>query len=267
MLKFIVVDPQKKQAGTLPRNVQEVNDITNCDCLLVYGGDGTLLSTFRQMALSGVDFNTTVLAGLNRGTLGFMANDVDEGIFINNVCTAIEHIRHGGTSTDIQHRALLKVSVVVNNTTQVHYALNEVSLHPTAIGKLFETNVHTVVTGNRQQVLHYKGDGLIISTASGSTAYNLSANGPILMPDNKSIILSPICPFSLASRPVVISETNVLRVTTVQNARIVVDGTPLDIVGTADITVSVAKKTLMLYKSDAFFDTITYKLGWNHSIK
>lgn len=269
MLRCLIVDPHKQQGGEPPKNVQVVNDITKCDFIIVYGGDGTLLSTFRQMSLANVDFKHVVLAGLNKGTLGFMANDMMEGDFLKSTASAVSAYKHTHTSTVIQQRALLHVEVVcARGNPQHHLVLNEVSIHPTFVGSLFDTHVAVNLPNHPSQYLQYKGDGIVLCTASGSTAYNLSVNGPILMPDNNSMVLSPICPFSLASRPIVLSQYARLTIPIdVNNSKVVLDGIPLDVPDVTKLNIVVSNTCLNLYKNTAFFNNIVYKLGWNNSIK
>ena len=115
----------------------------------------------------------------------------------------------------------------------------------------------------------YSGDGVIVSTASGSTAYNLSVGGSILTPNDKSIIISPICPFTMAGRSIILPEDATIEIYTEYPAYVAIDGMErcLDGDNSESIYVENSDDTLMLFKQDNFFTTIQNKLGWNRSIK
>lgn len=237
------------------------DDPSEADLALSYGGDGTLL------ALSGIlhknlNLSNTLIAGLNKGTVGFMANDMEEEEFITSILS--EFMNYGVIIKHIQERTLFDVYAKYKVDV---LALNEVSIHPVERGKLFVCNVCVTIPsmGINNECITYKGDGVIVATASGSTAYNLSAGGPILAPMADNIIITPIAPFSLADRTIILPSDTRVSIMTETEAELIVDGQTKGYTNT--ITVNKSVDTLSLYKKDNFLKTIQEKLGWNHSIK
>jgi NAD+ kinase len=140
------------------------------------------------------------------------------------------------------------------------YCINEISIHPLVIGRLFTVNIE--VNG---YPITYKGDGLVISTTSGSTAYNLSAGGPIMHPAIDAICLTPLNPFSLASRPLVIPSDATITISDKNEPSIIsVDGCSTRI---NKGTIKLSEKKVTLVKLDNFMVDIQTKLGWNDNIR
>ena len=238
------------------------DDIADADIVLSYGGDGTLLKAFSKAVEHGVH-DKILLAGINKGTVGFMANDMDDLSFIDAVIHAYATREH------IQERQLL--DILINDKLVMNrkvLALNEIVIQPRDRGKLFVCNITINIPsmGIYNERIDYSGDGVIISTASGSTAYNLSAGGPILTPNDNSIIISPICPFTMAGRSIILPSDAQVMVESEYPDYVAIDGIP-EIGSTNKIIISNSTDTLLLFKQDNFFDTIQTKLGWNRSIK
>jgi len=235
-----------------------VYDIENADIAISYGGDGTLLEMVSMLYQSG-DISTTLVAGLNKGTVGFMANDMNEIDFIDRVLNTIYNDKY------VTERTLFQVYTDNKLNT---LSLNEISIHPVKRGKLFVCDVCVSIPSMdiKDEHITYKGDGIIVSTSSGSTAYNLSTGGPILTPCSGRVIISPICPFSLADRSIVLPSDTEVVITPESEAEVVVDGTSKCIT-LRKISVKSHHDKLLLYKRDNFLKTIQEKLGWNHSIK
>jgi len=247
---------------------ERTTNLSEAEIAVSFGGDGVLLSLFRKLAAIN-RHNEVLLAGVNKGTLGFMANEVKEvAVFMQNVAVVYAgHFIHKTPNACVQQRYLLDADYVTKNK-----ALNEVTFHPEKLGKLFTCCVDVSIPslGIVKETLVYKGDGLIISTASGSTAYNLSAGGPIITPAGKNIVIIPICPFSLADRPIVLPKDAELEVRVEDSAfQMVIDGQADTYQRTprAPVKISLSQDTLALYKTDNFLKTIQTKLGWNNSIK
>lgn len=168
------------------------------DCLLILGGDGTLLNTARSVAENGVP-----LLGVNLGQLGFLTE-----IELSNLYTSLEQLLAG--EYHIEERMMLEAEVVRDGLVIDRFqALNDIVLTKGAFSRMI--NLETYV-GN-QYVATYPADGLIISSPTGSTAYSLSAGGPIVSPEVEVMIVTPICPHTLYARPVVISPQEKVRVT------------------------------------------------------
>lgn len=166
------------------------------DLVVVLGGDGTLLSVVRG------DLGGTPILGINMGTLGFLTEHPQEKLF---------HLLHaaldGGVT--VEERLRLDVSVLTPGREPItRTALNDAVVNKSALARMLELSVHV----DDEFVSRYKADGLIVATPTGSTAYNLSAGGPILAPTLDVIALTPICPHTLTNRPIALSADVVVEV-------------------------------------------------------
>ncbi|MEZ5318214.1 MAG: NAD(+)/NADH kinase [Vicinamibacterales bacterium] len=173
----------------------ETNDLPAAvDALVVFGGDGSLLSAASVVAHAGCD---TPLMGVNLGRLGFLT-EVNRSDMLVGLAALVE----GRTRTET--RMLLHGRVVRDGRDETaHLALNDIVVTRGALSRMIEIDV----TVDGQPVFHVKADGLIVATATGSTAYNLSAGGPILHPAVDAIVLTPIAPHALTNRPLVLPAT------------------------------------------------------------
>lgn len=156
------------------------------DLVLTFGGDGTILYTANQI----VDKQIPIL-GLNLGGLGFLAD-----INVDELINAMEYILHD--EYVIEHRNILEVYAEVSK--QKRYAINDVVFDKAGFQRVIEIQVYL----DNSFINGYIADGLIISTPTGSTGYNLSSGGPIVLPGTGVNIINPICPHSLTARPLVI---------------------------------------------------------------
>lgn len=159
------------------------------DLVVVLGGDGTLLSVTRG-ALNG-----TPILGINMGTLGFLNEHPPEQLF-NLLRAAVE----GRVETLRRERLLVEVEHPDRDTIS-RCVLNDAVVNKSALARMLALSVHV----NGTFVSNFRADGLIIATPTGSTAYNLSAGGPILYPTLEAIVITPICPHALTNRPIVLS--------------------------------------------------------------
>lgn len=160
------------------------------DCVLVLGGDGTLLQTARDtMQLS------VPLLGINLGTLGYLAEVEKAGI-----TEALEHLIRDEYETEDR---MMLVGTVLRDDQEIcrAHALNDVVVN--RFGHLMVLSYEVSVNG--QKLNHYQADGMIVSTPTGSTGYNLSAGGPIALPSSQLMIMTPICPHTLNTRSIVFS--------------------------------------------------------------
>jgi len=161
------------------------------DLAIVLGGDGTMLNTARRLAEFGVP-----LVGINRGRLGFMTDIASDGML-----TGIAALLEGKFSAE--QRFLLDAEVVRDNErVYATLALNDVVVNKGEIGRMIEMEVKV----NGEFIYVLRADGMIVATPTGSTAYALSANGPILHPDVPGIALVPLCPHALSNRPITLSD-------------------------------------------------------------
>lgn len=183
----------------------------HADLAIVLGGDGTMLNAARQLAEYGVP-----LAGVNQGRLGFMTD-----IACENMLIGITALLDGQFSRE--QRFLLD-ALVMRDSDKVFraLALNDIVVNKGELGRMIEMEVK--VDGEFIYVL--RADGMIVATPTGSTAYALSANGPILHPSVQGIALVPLCPHALSNRPITISDQSHIEITLLpqHEARIHFDG-------------------------------------------
>jgi len=157
------------------------------DVVVVFGGDGTLLN-----AAHAVSAHDTPILGVNSGGLGFLTETT-----LDEVRQSLERILSEGY--DVQRRMMLSAEVVGREDAALH-ALNDMVVSRFRLGRVIQLAAY--VDGGF--VTSYVCDGMIVSTPTGSTAYNLSANGPIVHPRLESVILNPICPHTLTNRPLIV---------------------------------------------------------------
>ena len=162
---------------------------SNSDLVVVLGGDGTLLSVTRG------PIEGTPILGINMGTLGFLTEHPAEQLF-PMLYAAIE-----GRAT-LERRERLEVTVdTPGRETNTHSVLNDVVINKSALARMLVLSMHV----DDKFVSRFKADGLIVATPTGSTAYNLSAGGPILYPTLDVLMVTPICPHTLTNRPIALS--------------------------------------------------------------
>lgn len=166
------------------------------DLVIAIGGDGTLLGTARQTARSGV-----AILGVNQGRLGFLAD-----LAIEQIDTALPPILQGHYQQDL--RRVLHAELW-RGQTQIHsgLAINEIFIHKGCGESMIELRVHI----DGRFVYTQRADGVIFATPTGSTAYAMSAGGPILSPSLEALLLVPICPHTLTARPLVVADTVEIR--------------------------------------------------------
>jgi NAD+ kinase len=161
------------------------------DVIAVLGGDGTLLSVARLIGCQDVP-----ILGINLGSLGFLTEAT-----LDELYPTLDKVIEG--KCDYDERMMLTASVVRQGEEITHYSvLNDIVINKSALAKIIDMAVYI----DGMHVANFKADGLIVSTPTGSTAYNLAAGGPIVHPNLNSVILTPICPHILTNRPVVIKD-------------------------------------------------------------
>jgi NAD+ kinase len=226
------------------------------DALVVLGGDGTLLSASHLL-----DKPVPVL-GVNFGTLGFLTE-----ITMPELFPALEGVLRGEYRSE--ERRMLRARVVRQDEPEVvGDVLNDVVITKAALSRIIELEV----TVDALFVSSFRADGLIVSSPTGSTAYNLAAGGPILHPALTAMVLTPICPHMLTNRPLVIGDESVvevrLRAAREGEVHITFDGQrgfPLD---RADVvTVTRSPRTLRLVKPPDrdYYEVLRSKLKWGES--
>ena len=226
---------------------------SKADLIIVFGGDGTLLASARRY----LKFNIPIL-GINMGTVGFLTD-----IKIEDFESVIKDIIDGNCK--IEERNL--VSATFNNTTV--YGLNEIVIHSGAYTQLMRYRLSV----NEKVVYEQRSDGLIIATPTGSTAYALSAGGPIIHPELDVWTILPMLPQSISSRPFVISSNEQVKVNLLrgplESAKICADGQEdISAPYLEDIKISKMKDKLRLVHplDNDFFEACREKLGWSLDI-
>ncbi|NDL66263.1 NAD(+)/NADH kinase [Anaerotalea alkaliphila] len=168
------------------------------DCVISLGGDGTIIQAARRLA----NVHVPIL-GVNLGNLGFLAE-----VEMKELESALEKIVRGEYT--LENRMMVKADILREKESCCFgLALNDVVISRGAISRMIGFNVYV----NNVFVNHYYADGIIISTPTGSTAYNLSAGGPILAPQSDVVAITPICPHSLTARSIVLPGSDVIRIT------------------------------------------------------
>ncbi len=224
------------------------------DLMIAIGGDGTMLHAGMLARTSGVP-----LLGINRGRLGFLA-DVSPG----EMLASVDHILAGNYSCE--SRLLLRARLTRAGSQPItETAFNDIVLQRCETGRM----VDIVATIDDTYVNTHSGDGLIVATATGSTAYALSCGGPIIDPRLDAVVIVPICPHTLTDRPIVVpsSKTIGIRVLERENtqAEVVIDGRTLGPIGTDDrLTISAAEQRIQLIHPPGYdyFGILRSKLFW-----
>ncbi len=194
----VMMNRQASQILDKPEFYSPLEEITRlCGCILVLGGDGTMLYTARIAAPSRIP-----LLGINLGRLGFLSE-----LDIPDVISGLEKLVSGDYS--IEERMMLKSEVIRRgNTMETAIALNDAVITKGAFARLIR--LKTEIDG--EDIGTYPSDGIIVASPTGSTAYSLSAGGPVVTPEMELMLITPICPHSLWARPMVISSRSQVEV-------------------------------------------------------
>jgi NAD+ kinase len=244
--------------GKRKKGLDDLNDIRGqADFLLSLGGDGTLLETIAFVRNSGIP-----ILGINIGRLGFLA-----GVTVEE---AVEHAveRLKARKFTLDKRSLLKLETAQNLFGDVNYALNEFTVQRAASSAMI--TVHASVNG--EFLNSYWADGLIISTPTGSTAYSLSCGGPLMVPDARSFVITPLSPHNLNVRPLIVPEDSVIHLKVEgrsPNYLATLDARTESF--TADVEFTIRKEdfkiSLVRFGEQHFFQTIREKLIWGHDAR
>ncbi len=244
----------QKETGLRPRVAglfRDQHDLpADTDFLFSLGGDGTFLETVNLVKDNGIP-----VLGVNIGRLGFLSYISQE-----NLEESLDSVFSG--KFDIEERMLLKVETSGVDLGDRDIALNEVRLYKNS-GSLITIHVRV----NDEFLSAYWADGLLLSTPTGSTAYNLSVGGPIVVPESKSLILSPIAPHNLTVRPIVFPDTAVLKLTVDSRDpqfQLAMDSHTVDLGMNTLVTIRKAEETLKMIRIEniSFYSTLRNKLMW-----
>jgi NAD+ kinase len=223
------------------------------DLIVVLGGDGTMIGTARMIG----DHSVPVL-GINYGHLGYLAEFREEEMF-----PALESILEGNYRID--HRVMLAVELFRGEHLELHSrVLNDVVINKAARAHIIEIEAQL----NGQFVNTFRADGLIVSTPTGSTAYNLSAGGPVIYPSMNAVVMTPICPFTLSNRPIVVPDDALIEVsvkTPQEEVAITLDGQVGVPIMTGDrVLIRKSRTTFNIVQATNrnYFDVLRDKLRW-----
>ena len=230
------------------------NDFSvDADLIVVLGGDGTMISTSRLIG----DTDVLVL-GINYGGLGYLTDFRIEELF-----PALEGIIAGDYGID--RRVMLEVELSRDSKQLVAgRVLNDVVINKSALARIIDIEVRL----NDLFVNTFRSDGLIVSTPTGSTAYNLSAGGPIIFPSMNAVVLTPICPFTLTNRPIVVPDSAEIEVKLEnENEGVVLSldgqiGYPMKAGDRVSIRKSATTFNLVQPANRNYFDVLRDKLKW-----
>ena len=224
-----------------------------CDFLVSIGGDGTLLSLVRRS----YRYQKPVV-GINAGNLGFLAD-----VKIDEVEDFLKQLKSGECRID--ERLMIKGTIISEAKEIKFFAFNDVVVTRPTISKMATIEAYI----DDEMFNSYRGDGLIISTPTGSTAYNLAANGPIMYPLTNAFILTPICPHSLTQRPLVVPSDFTISIKTPKDKVIVmVDGQDSYELDMQDSLIIKGAKNSALFlhrKERNYFRVIRDKLSWGEA--
>jgi NAD+ kinase len=236
--------------------VEERELVARADLVVAIGGDGTLLHAGRNVAAREVP-----LVGINRGRLGFLTDVSPE-----HMLDALDAILSGDFLAE--RRLMLAATLADHGEGRALFALNDIVLQKGDTGRLLDFT--TEVDG--AYVNTHRGDGLIVATPTGSTAYALSCGGPIIQPNVDALVMVPICPHTLSDRPLVLPSSSTIRVTLDNaggsEAHVVCDGEPLARLSPADtLTISLAKQavTLLHPRDYNYYELLRSKLNWGRA--
>lgn len=239
----VLVDDFSEETG---KCISEIE----ADCVLVLGGDGTLIRAANRLLGTGIP-----IFGINLGTLGFLTETGIAGME-----QALKQLVNG--AYDIETRMMLQVNAGIDFEDT---ALNDVVITRSGFSRLISVRVYV----NEKLVDTYRGDGVIVATPTGSTGYNLSAGGPVVLPNASLIVITPICPHSLNARSIIVSDKDSLRLliekekkTQEEEAIVTVDGRNAKELRAADwITIekSAGVTHLVKLKDRTFFEILREK--------
>ena len=242
-----------RRAGRLPVAGEDAAKLAReTDLIMVFGGDGTMLRAARETAGLG-----TPLLGVNIGGLGFLT-----AVSSDLLAAALKHVWQG--KLKYETRALLEVSGEFQGQTIRANALNDVVVSRGAVSRLIALDVSV----DGEIITRYRGDGLIVSSPTGSTAYSLAAGGPIVLPTAEIMTLTPICPHALSNRSIImpLSSTICIKAANPSPATILsADGQVVANLDSGDVvTIRRSRRAVRLARlaDSSFLEAMRRKLHW-----
>ncbi|MBN1626360.1 MAG: NAD(+)/NADH kinase [Deltaproteobacteria bacterium] len=238
------------------KDFSEESSITHegIKCLIVLGGDGTMLGAARKLGRDGIP-----ILGVNLGGLGFLTS-----IPIKRLYPCLEMMLND--SLEIEQRLMLETKVFRGGTEVCRFpTLNDVVINKGALARIIDLDVYI----NNEFLTTFRADGLIISTPTGSTGYNLSAGGPILYPTISNMILTPICPFTLTNRPLILPDTVAITIMmekeSEEKVSLTFDGqVGFELLHGDRIIIGKSESRIKLFKSpdQSYFEILRTKMMW-----
>ncbi len=244
-----------QELDSVPLSIESIQDtccdidMANFDMVVSLGGDGTILRTARLVGKSCVP-----ILGINFGHLGFLVNSSEDGVVaITAAALAGDVVREERTSLHVD-------LISEGNVVASRFALNEFSVTRGALGRIIDFGLN--ISGNH--LVDMRGDGLVIASATGSTAYALSAGGPLVAPDFKGLVVVPLAPHTLLSRSIVTDPNDIVEVDLSNNpesreASYFVDGEFISIDQPIDrvlVRRSHNPTILLRYKNEGFYNAV-----------
>jgi NAD+ kinase len=256
-LEVLLDNEIAKSIDSSSPGVDRMHLVDAVDLIVVFGGDGTLLTASRSFRGQEVP-----MVGINLGGFGFMTV-----VNLNEIFSAMELILEGTYTTTKRMMLDVAFESCDGGKRREWSVLNDVVITRGNLSGMI--NLETFV--NDRYLTTFKADGLIVSTPTGSTAYSLSAGGPIVLPDLKSIIINPICPHTLTNRPIMLPPDSVVRVvlwTNDESAAATLDGQISEIIKPGDV-IEVSKSDYHINLIDSphrdYMEILRTKLGWGGS--
>lgn len=226
-------------------------DDFNADYVISMGGDGTFLKAAVRVGVKSIP-----LIGINMGRLGFLAD-----VLPGEVESALQAVLEG--NYNIEEHTAIQISTSGGDFDGCHYALNDIAVLKRDIASMI--GIHTSIDGSF--LVNYQADGLIVSTPTGSTAYSLSNGGPIIVPQTRTLCLTPVAPHSLNIRPIVISDSSTVTLeveSRSHNYLVAVDGRSYTMHEGSTVTISKAPFVTRIVKPNGrrYFSSLRDKMMW-----
>jgi NAD+ kinase len=249
----VIVDPETaKYSNGQEQVLRSQMSSRPLDLVIVLGGDGTLLSAVRDTAVTDAP-----LLGVNLGSLGFLTD-----VPLSSLFPMLEQIAQG--SAPIEQRTLMKCELMRGEEILGSYkAFNDVVVNKTALARLNNYDLFV----DKSFVSSYRADGMIVATPTGSTAYSLSAGGPVVMPTVNAFVITPVAPHSLTHRPLVVPDSSIVEIVLRSDEEVAylsMDGQPgLDLRDGDRVRCHRSDHKVSLFRTDAdFFHVLRSKLKW-----
>lgn len=226
-------------------------DDFNADYVISMGGDGTFLKAAVRVGIKSIP-----LIGINMGRLGFLAD-----VLPGEVESALQAVLEG--NYNIEEHTAIQISTSGGDFDGCHYALNDIAVLKRDIASMI--GIHTSIDGSF--LVNYQADGLIVTTPTGSTAYSLSNGGPIIVPQTRTLCLTPVAPHSLNIRPIVISDSSTVTLeveSRSHNYLVAVDGRSYTMHEGSTVTISKAPFVTRIVKPNGrrYFSSLRDKMMW-----